>query len=143
MKKFVLVLLILLVCRLSWAPELITVYHRIDDVRILGYSPKQPNEGSKLPNGKSARNEKGCAVPAGFLPYGTVVIFPGGIRRTTDDRTPEKAVRIIGTRKLIELRWYQSIKSKPKTRAVNREVRHKDMGWGSIWVEERIEVVNP
>lgn len=143
MKKIVLVLILIFINKLVWAPEYKTILVKIPNVRILAYSPKQPRESSKLPNGKSARNEIGCSVPKRFLPYGTPVIFPNKQRRIVDDRTPETAVKIIGTRNLIELRWYQSIKSKPKTKSVNKEVRKKDMGWDSIYVETRIERVEP
>ncbi len=104
-------------------------------VRITAYSQKQPYESSKTSLGKTSKNEIGAAVPKGFLPYGTKIVLPNGQRRIVDDRVPQKSVRTHKTKCVVDARYFESVKSKSKTRAVNKELRKKfDMGWGTIKV---------
>lgn len=133
MKKAILGCLILIFWLGSIAEAPILPYYWLK-VRILAYSPKQPREGHKTATGKSARNEIGASCHKSFLPLGSVIEWRGQ-KRIIDDRTPFKAVKIIGTNNLIELRWYESIKAKQKTRAVNKELRKRfDGGWGIVKV---------
>ncbi len=132
LKKDNLLLSFIIVILMSGIANAPTMPYYYVKVRILAYSVKQPKEGYKNALGKSARNEIGASCHKSFLPLGTIVEYQGD-RRMIDDRTPYKAVKIIGTNRIIELRWYQSIKSKPKTKNVNKELRKKfDKGWDYI-----------
>lgn len=94
-------------------------------VRLTAYSPKQRFEKSVNHKNKSIRNENGVAVPKGLIPDGTVVRLPNGDFRVVDDRVP---------RNVVDVRYYQSIKSKPKTRAVYKELCKK-FGMGKDYIE--------
>lgn len=101
-------------------------------VRITAYSSKQPREKSKTAMGKSAKNEKGVATHKSFLPFGIKIELPNGDIRIVDDRIPNKSAKKFNYN-VIDVRYYESIDAKPKTRAVNRELRRKyDMGWDII-----------
>jgi len=107
-------------------------------VRITAYSPKQPREGYKNHKGKIVKNERGIAVPKGFLTDGTRVILPNGEIRIVDDRIPLKSSKKFN-HQTVDVRYYYSIKSKSKTRAVNRELRKKfDLGYGYIRIERYV-----
>lgn len=144
MRKLITVIaLLLIMSNLIVAPIQRIVGYRVvktlKNYRILAYSPKQPREGSKNALNQCAKNERGIAVPRQTLSYGTLALLPNGQIRNTDDRSPEKAVKNLGTRRFIEARWYQSIKAQPKTKAVNRELRkYFDMGRGDIKILEPI-----
>lgn len=112
-----------------------STYKRVK-VRLTAYSPKQPRESNKNHRGQSVKDEDGVAVPKGLLPDGTIIRLPNGEYREVDDRIPRKSARKFDYR-VVDVRYYQSINSKPKTRAVNKELaREFDMGWGYIEVKE-------
>ena len=105
-------------------------------VRITAYSCKQPHEKNILADGRKANNELGFAVPRdGSIPLGSYVELPnnkGG--RYADDKTSIKASKKFKYN-LIDIRWYESIRSKPKTRAVNRELcKRFDMGYAIVTI---------
>ena len=99
--------------------------------RITAYSSKERFEHNKTALGKSANNEKGVATHKSFLPFGTKIEYKGQVR-IVDDRVPSRSAKKFNY-KVVDFRYYQSLDSKPKTRAVNRELRKKfDGGWGVI-----------
>lgn len=102
-------------------------------VRLTAYSPKQPRETSINHRGKSIKNEDGIAVPKGLLPDGTVIKLPDGSYRTVDDRIPYKSAKKFGCM-VIDVRYYQTITAKPKTKSVNKQLRELDMGRDEIAV---------
>lgn len=102
-------------------------------VRLTAYSSLQPREGNKNAMGKCARNEKGVAVARGLLPLGTRIQLPNGQIRIVDDHTSKWAARKFKGM-LVDVRYFESIKSKPESRAVNKELRKYDKGWGEIKV---------
>lgn len=105
-------------------------------VRLTAYSPKQPREGHHNRYGEDVRNEKGIAVPDALdIPYGTLIRLPNGNVRVVDDTYPTRTARKKFKNMVMDVRYYQSIKSKPKTKAVNKEIcRHFDKGWGYVEV---------
>ena len=109
-------------------------------VRQTAYSPKQPRESDRNHKMKKIRNEIGVAIPKQLMkliPDGSVVYTDDDVR-VADDRYGAKGASRFGGN-CIDLRYFQSIKSKPKTKAVNRELRRRfDNGWGNIKVKSNI-----
>lgn len=95
-------------------------------VRITAYSPKEIGEKSINHKGKSIKDERGIAVPKGFIPDNTMVRLPNGQTRIVNDRMPKKGNKI-------DVRYFQTLKSKSKTRAVSKELCKLDMG--KDWIE--------
>lgn len=134
MRKFSLILLTAIaVFLLQSVAECPTMPYYYMKVRLTCYSPKQPRESSKTALGTCAKNEYGVAVPKGFLPFGTKIVLPNGDDRIVDDRTSRWAGKKFGG-KLVDIRYYTTIKSKPKSRSVKKELRKLDMGYGIIRV---------
>lgn len=107
-------------------------------VRITAYSPKQPAEGNKNSLGKCAKNERGVSVSRYLrkkydIDDGDIIVFSDGDRRIVDDKPARWSERKFKGM-LVDRRFYQSIKSKPETRAVNKELRKLDLGWDWIKV---------
>ena len=102
-------------------------------VRLTCYSVKQPKEGNRTSLNKCAKNERGVAVPKGFLSYGTKIILPDGDERKVDDRIPNKSARKFNY-KVVDIRFYETITARPKTKLVNKQLRKLDMGWDYIKV---------
>ncbi|MDI6788130.1 MAG: hypothetical protein QME51_07150 [Planctomycetota bacterium] len=107
-------------------------------VRLTAYSSKEKWEGSRTATGKSARNEKGVAVHKSFpYPFGTNIILPDGQRRIIDDKVPTKSAKRFKL-SVVDVRYYESIKSQPKTKAVSKELCKKfDKGYDYIWIETK------
>jgi hypothetical protein len=111
----------------------------IKNIRHTAYSPKQPGEGSLTSTGKSARNEKGIAVPRswirkGWVRRGSIVKIKNGHHRIVDDDYPSNKSKEFDD-KVIDVRWYESITAPAKTKQVNRELMRKfDLGCGTIIV---------
>ena len=132
MKRLLIMLGLLIYGSMAHAPQYkaIKVIHH---VRILAGSAKQPHEPSKNAWGQSIKNEDYIATLKGWLPRGTIVRLPNGEVRVMNDHVNRKAEKRIGTRRIVEVYYYESVKSRPKTRAVNRELRRDyDQGWDDI-----------
>ena len=135
MKKILLALLIVFILPLmayAPAPDV-----RIK-VRITAYSPKQPHEGNKNALGRCAKNEDGVSVSRYLRKHynirnGDTLMFSDGSTRIVDDKPARWAERKFGG-KLVDRRFYESIKSRPETRKVNRELMKFDLGWDWITV---------
>jgi len=110
----------------------------LHNYRITAYSSKQPREGNKTATNKCAKNEIGFATPRnGSIKLGEYVRLPNNEIRIADDKTSKWASRKFKGR-LIDVRYYQSIKSKPETKSVTKELcRRFDMG------RDDIEIVKP
>ena len=105
-------------------------------VRITAYSCKQYKESSLVATGKSARNEKGCAVSRHLkkkygIKYGDRIRFSDtGEVRIVDDvmsRWAEKKFKGM----LVDRRYYQSLNSKQN---IKKQLYRKDCGWDYIEV---------
>ena len=107
--------------------------------RLTAYSPKSPKDGNRNHRGKLVKNETGCAIPWDMintynLKDGDQLEIEGVGIRTIDDRVPKRAAKKFDYM-VVDLRYYHSIRSKPETRAVDRELRRrfdKDYGWVRI-----------
>lgn len=132
--KVLLTVLVLLLASPVLAPELGSdVKMVVNRVRFTAASAKQRGESNKNAWGQSIKNERYVAVRPGFLPRYTIVRLPNGEIRDVNDHIPKRAERIIGTKKIIDVYYYESVKSKSKTKAVSKELRCKfDQGWDSL-----------
>lgn len=125
---------LLLCSAMAYAPGYEPLY-TIKHCRLTAASAKQIGESSKNAWGQSIKNEDYVAVRPGFLPRHTIVRLPNGEVRKVNDHVPRKAQRILGTRRIIDIYYYESIDSRPKTKAVTRELcREFDQGWDDIEV---------
>jgi uncharacterized protein YwbE len=99
-------------------------------VRLTKFSPKQKGETYK--NATGGRLKEGDLASRTF-PLGTKIQMPDGNIGIVKDRTSKWAHRKFNG-KLVDECLIQSIKSKPKSRAVNRELMRHDEGWNYIKV---------
>ncbi|MDI6788803.1 MAG: hypothetical protein QME51_10570, partial [Planctomycetota bacterium] len=99
-------------------------------VRLSAYSPKERGELSVNHKGKKIKNEIGFATRRPDIPDGTWIMLPNGEWKVKDDKTSRK----YGNR--IDVRYYESITARPKTRAVKRQLNKLDMGWDYIIVRK-------
>ena len=97
-------------------------------VRLTKWSPKQRGETYK--NAMGGRLKEGDLASRMF-PLGTVIYMPDGSWGVVKDR-PSKWAHEKFRGRLVDECLIQSIKSKPKTRAVNKELRKYDEGWGEV-----------
>lgn len=103
--------------------------------RITVYSIYEKGESKINHRGKRIMNSMGCAVPSNSLPDGTIIEIPKyGIKRTVDDRIPQRSVRKherIASKKnknidiCIDIRY--NIKNK-------KELMKRDLGYQQIKV---------
>lgn len=99
-------------------------------VRLTKWSPKQKGETYK--NALGGRLKEGD-LASWMFPLGTVVYMPDGSWGVVRDRPSRWAHKKFKGR-LVDECLIESIKSKPKTKAVNKELKKHDEGWGEIKV---------
>lgn len=138
MKKILLALVLVLGMAQTAAAPVKPVESIRLKVRITAYSPKQIAEGNKNAIGKCAKNEDGVSVSRYLrqkydIDNGDTIVFSDGDRRIVDDKPARWAERKFKG-KLVDRRFYESIKSKPETRAVNKELRKFDLAWDWITI---------
>ncbi len=93
MKKIVLVLILIFVNNLVWAPEYKIVNQRILYCRITVYNPNGRGEKKINHKGERITNSIGCAVPSNCWKDGTTIeILEFNIKRIVDDRIPRGSV---------------------------------------------------
>ena len=127
MKHLILSLILLGICSQAYAPDY--RYVRVK-VRITAYSPFERGEMSINHKGQSIRNEEGFATRHPLIPDGTWIQLPNGEWRVKDDKTARKYSN------RIDVRYFDSITAKPKTKAVRKQLRKLDMGYGVILIRK-------
>lgn len=125
MKYLTIILLIGLMAGIVEAPT--TAFYCVR-VRLTKYSPKQRGETHK--NAMGGRLREGD-LSSYMVPLGTKIQMPDGSFGIVKDRPAKWAHKKFGG-KLVDECLIESIKSRPKTKSVNKELRKYDMGWGVV-----------